>query len=432
MAAEYGMDYLGALPLNMQIRVQADSGKPTVVADPDGEIAGIYKAVARQVAIKIAPRPRTFQQVPEHQDLQGHLIPAPEGALRKTGFGRFFFAPGPLAGGVGVANTPTCRVGAQGVSARAVQNLTPPGRGFQLRRLLADRLGERSEDRALFRSPGAPPMPYRSSSRAAAWVYFFARHPLAPRLGGPMLAWSVAMALAGPARAATDLTALSLEQLMDIPVTGASKYEQKQSEVAAAVSVISREEIRAFGWRTLGQALASLPGVHTAYDRQYTYLGARGLGLPGDYNTRVLITINGNRVNEATYDSAMVGHAFPLDMDLVERIEYIPGPGSAVYGQNAMFGVVNLVTRSGQDVSGFELSAARQTTHLASQRPAVGGTTAGRRHRCVGVPVRAGRPRRGPPLRLRRQCDGARGPAWTVSATRNCTPGSRGGRGPST
>ena len=60
MAAEYNMDYLGALPLNMQIRIQADSGKPTVVADPDGEVAGIYKAVARQVAIKIAARAKDF------------------------------------------------------------------------------------------------------------------------------------------------------------------------------------------------------------------------------------------------------------------------------------------------------------------------------------------------------------------------------------
>ncbi|MDP3422759.1 MAG: iron-sulfur cluster carrier protein ApbC [Burkholderiaceae bacterium] len=60
MAAEYSMDYLGALPLNMQIRVQADSGQPTVVADPDGEVAGIYKAVARQVAIKIAAQAKDF------------------------------------------------------------------------------------------------------------------------------------------------------------------------------------------------------------------------------------------------------------------------------------------------------------------------------------------------------------------------------------
>ncbi|WP_342132177.1 iron-sulfur cluster carrier protein ApbC [Hydrogenophaga sp. OTU3427] len=60
MAAEYGMDYLGALPLNMQIRVQADSGRPTVIADPDGEIAGLYKSVARQVAIKIASKAKDF------------------------------------------------------------------------------------------------------------------------------------------------------------------------------------------------------------------------------------------------------------------------------------------------------------------------------------------------------------------------------------
>ncbi|MDT4886121.1 hypothetical protein FQZ97_1224340 [compost metagenome] len=60
MAAEYGMDYLGALPLNMSIRVQADSGKPTVVAEPDGEIATLYKTVARQVAIKIAAKAKDF------------------------------------------------------------------------------------------------------------------------------------------------------------------------------------------------------------------------------------------------------------------------------------------------------------------------------------------------------------------------------------
>ena len=60
MAAEYGMDYLGALPLKMQIREQADSGRPTVIADPDGEVAGLYKAVARQVAIKIADKAKDF------------------------------------------------------------------------------------------------------------------------------------------------------------------------------------------------------------------------------------------------------------------------------------------------------------------------------------------------------------------------------------
>ena len=60
MAAEYGMDYLGALPLDMKIRLQADSGKPTVVSDPEGEVAQIYKAVARQVAVKIAAKAKDF------------------------------------------------------------------------------------------------------------------------------------------------------------------------------------------------------------------------------------------------------------------------------------------------------------------------------------------------------------------------------------
>ena len=60
LAAEYGMDYLGALPLDIHIRLQADSGQPTVVADPDGEVAGIYKAVARRVAVAIAAKNKDF------------------------------------------------------------------------------------------------------------------------------------------------------------------------------------------------------------------------------------------------------------------------------------------------------------------------------------------------------------------------------------
>jgi ATP-binding protein involved in chromosome partitioning len=60
MAAEYGVDYLGALPLNLSIREQADAGRPTVVSDADGEIASIYKTVARQVAVKIAAKAKDF------------------------------------------------------------------------------------------------------------------------------------------------------------------------------------------------------------------------------------------------------------------------------------------------------------------------------------------------------------------------------------
>lgn len=173
---------------------------------------------------------------------------------------------------------------------------------------------------------------------------------------------AVGLAACGGAHAAhpDDLTSLSLEQLLDVKVVGAAKYEQRQSEVAAAVSVITRREIRSYGWRTLDEALASLPGVHTTYDRQYIYFGARGFGQPGDFNTRVLVTINGNRFNDPTFDSGPLGRQFPFDMDLIERIEFIPGPGGAVYGQNAMFGVINVVTREGADLNGGELAATYQ------------------------------------------------------------------------
>lgn len=178
-----------------------------------------------------------------------------------------------------------------------------------------------------------------------------------------------------PVKASTHLEELSLEELMQIRIVGASKYEQPQQEVAAAVSVITRNDIRIYGWRTLGEALASLPGIHTTYDRQYTYLGTRGFGLPGDFNTRVLISINGNRINDATYDQGPIGREFPLDLDLIERIEFIPGPGSAIYGQNAMLGVVNIVTRKGSDVNGIELAGSYNTLQSTFQDRVTMGKT---------------------------------------------------------
>jgi outer membrane receptor protein involved in Fe transport len=178
-----------------------------------------------------------------------------------------------------------------------------------------------------------------------------------------------ALSAVGAAHAADagDLTALSLEQLLEVKVVGASKYEQRQSEVAAAVSVITRQEIEAFGWRTIDEALASLPGVYTTYDRQYSYLGTRGFTVPGDYTTRVLVTINGNRANDAIYDAGPMGRQFPLDLDLVERIEFIPGPGGAVFGQNAMFGVINIITRDGKGVDGVEAAVRAQQPQRARE-----------------------------------------------------------------
>jgi iron complex outermembrane receptor protein len=198
--------------------------------------------------------------------------------------------------------------------------------------------------------------------------------PRIRRSGRPLTLWLVLAAPAAWSDTMPDPTTLSLEQLLDVTIVGASKYAQKQDEVAAAVTVITRQEIQAFGWHTLAEALSSLPGVYTTYDRQYSYIGMRGFGLPGDLNTRVLITIDGNRVNDPTFDQGPTGPEFPLDMDMVERIEFIPGPGGAVYGQNAMLGVVNVITRSGATLAGAEVAASYQDPQAARAGRASWGT----------------------------------------------------------
>jgi iron complex outermembrane receptor protein len=151
-----------------------------------------------------------------------------------------------------------------------------------------------------------------------------------------------------PARAAdsaAELASLPLDALLDIEVSGASKFPQRMSEAAASVTVVTAAEIRALGYRTLADVLRSMRGLMVSDDHSYSYLGVRGFFAPGDYNTRVLLLVDGLRTNDNVYDQAYIGDEFPLDLDLVERIEFIPGQGSAVYGANALFGVINVITR---------------------------------------------------------------------------------------
>lgn len=167
------------------------------------------------------------------------------------------------------------------------------------------------------------------------------------------LALTLAFALAAlaPAHAAAD-GGDELAALLAQPVPGgsrlaaASKYEQDAAEAPSLVYVRTGGEIRAQGYRTLAEVLESLPGVHLRQDRSYTYTGVRGVERPGDYSSRVLLLLDGVRLNEAIYDSATAGNEFPVDIELIDRVEYIPGPGSALYGSNALLGVVNVVTRS--------------------------------------------------------------------------------------
>lgn len=156
-----------------------------------------------------------------------------------------------------------------------------------------------------------------------------------------------ALLIAAASAQAQELPVLSLDDLLSTPVSAASKRPQAPAEAPSMVRIITAEEIRDHGWRTLAEALNSLPGIHVSYDRSYATVGLRGFGRPGDYNSRLLMLIDGVPFNDGVYDQAAVGTDFPLDIGLIERIEYVPGPGSSLYGGNAFFGVVNIVTASG-------------------------------------------------------------------------------------
>lgn len=157
-----------------------------------------------------------------------------------------------------------------------------------------------------------------------------------------------------PARAAPDrpLEELSLEELMNVEVSGASRFEQPEAEAPASVSVVTAEDIRRFGWRTMADVLRSARGFYVNSDHVYSGVGVRGFGALADYNGRLLLLVDGHRINEPVYDSTPLGNDGVLDLDLVERIEIVRGSSSSLYGSNAFFGVVNVVTRRAASARG--------------------------------------------------------------------------------
>jgi outer membrane receptor for ferrienterochelin and colicins len=107
-------------------------------------------------------------------------------------------------------------------------------------------------------------------------------------------------------------------------------------------------------------------------DRNYSYLGVLGFARPGDYNTRILLLINGHRLNDNIYDQALIGTEFPLDVDLIERIEIVRGPSSSLYGTDAFFGVVNVITQSPPMTPGVEVSTDAASQFARKARVTVG------------------------------------------------------------
>ena len=166
-------------------------------------------------------------------------------------------------------------------------------------------------------------------------------------------------ALAATARSDDFLDLLDQEN----QVFAASRYVQTIAETPANVSIISRDDIARFGYRTIADALSSLPGFYNA-SSQWPALGVRGVAVPGDFGSRVLYMVNGMPIYEPTYGSFFLEY---LDIASIDRIEVVRGSGSALYGSGAVMGIINLITRNGHDTPGktANVEAASHNTYSA-------------------------------------------------------------------
>jgi outer membrane receptor protein involved in Fe transport len=162
-----------------------------------------------------------------------------------------------------------------------------------------------------------------------------------------VVVWSVALSLSAQAqqdkqlkRLGDELFQLSIEELMDIPVSVATKKELSIRETPGIVSVITQEEIRNSGARDLIDVLRLVPGFEFGGDLQ----GSVGLGVRGIYafEGKASVFLNGTPMNDLLFGNLLLGHRF--NPDQIKRIEIIRGPGSAIYGGTSELAVINIVT----------------------------------------------------------------------------------------
>ncbi len=173
--------------------------------------------------------------------------------------------------------------------------------------------------------------------------------------------------------ATKDLGEASLEELGNIQVYSASKHMQSASDAPSSVTVITADEIQRYGYRTLADILESTRGFYVTYDRDYSFVGVRGFGRLGDSNNRILVLIDGHRINDNVFGEPYLGSEFLIDVDLIERVEIIRGPSSSLYGADAFFAVINVITRKPPQLKGWELSFAPASFGTYDGRASYGG-----------------------------------------------------------
>jgi outer membrane cobalamin receptor len=140
--------------------------------------------------------------------------------------------------------------------------------------------------------------------------------------------------------------------MLNTRVSGAaSKRIQSEEAIPADTTLVTQGELEALGYRTLGDALAGILGFRSNQDTAYQQVGVLGVNVLGDFDTRVLILLDGHALNNpAEVGSSKVGEDFGIPIERIARIEVVRGPASSLYGSNAFLGMVNVVTKDAEAV----------------------------------------------------------------------------------
>ena len=157
--------------------------------------------------------------------------------------------------------------------------------------------------------------------------------------------------------AGQDLTSLSLEDLMKIKIETVSLHPQSAAALTGLVTIITSQQIRQYGYRTLGEALDHVSGLYLDLRSHVLFGGRRGIFGPGDWASRILVLVNGHTMNDNIFGVAnYFGDDFVVDMSLVDRIEVVRGPSSALYGSNGILATINVITKNPDNEHGTSVA----------------------------------------------------------------------------
>lgn len=170
---------------------------------------------------------------------------------------------------------------------------------------------------------------------------------------------------------ATDATEIPLEDLLQIEYIPASHIANQISNAASAVSIVTAQDIKDYGYCTLGEILGSMRGLHVSQSNTYSFLGGRGFP-NNEYAGRIIVLIDGYRADDSMFGQAYLGNDAILDVAVIDRVEYIPGGGSAGYGDGALLGAINIITKKGSDIGGTQVSIGFGNQHDQQQRVSFG------------------------------------------------------------